>query len=208
MIILRKIDWHIPEERQIQPIQPDHRIRALVAMVMPMPRRGQDHVAARHGDLLPFNGRKAIAAFDDEAQRERDVAVCGGRLAGEDELEAAVDGVGGVWWFCIKSASHSLSLSLRLRLLGVRILGFTSISTLLSASSAPTISPACISAGRISLYFHRTGAALGLGWGGTIWCRTVQSGAECFAWRDWRKVSCEGGVWVVVAAISAQSVCQ
>jgi hypothetical protein len=67
------------------------------------------------------------------------------------------------------------------------IAGFTSISTLRSASSASTTSPASISNGLTSLYFHTAVVALGFGRGGTIFAISVHSGARCLAGRDSRE---------------------
>ncbi len=99
------------EVREVEPVEPDHGAGAVFAVVVPVPGRGEDHVAALHGDALAVHGGEAAGAFDYEAHGEGDVAVGAGNFVGHDELEACVEGVGcegGVWgdisqimWSCI-----------------------------------------------------------------------------------------------------------
>lgn len=100
LVILGKVDRDAPEERKTQAVEPDDQVFALVAVVVPIPWRGEDDVPALHGDLLAFDSRESILSLDDEPQRERGVSVRGGCLARQDELEAAVDCIGGVGGFC------------------------------------------------------------------------------------------------------------
>jgi hypothetical protein len=89
------------------------------------------------------------------------------------------------------------------------IAGFTSIRTLRSASSASTTSPASISSGLTSLYFHTAVVALGFGRGGTIFAISVHSGARCFGGSDSRKASPDLAVEVsttVVVDMATESI--
>lgn len=82
------------EVGQVEPVEPDHGARAVLAVVVPVPGRREDHVAALHADAPAVHGGEAALALDDEAHGEGDVPVGAGRLVGHDELEACVEGVG------------------------------------------------------------------------------------------------------------------
>jgi hypothetical protein len=79
----------------------------------------------------------------------------------------------------------------------IPISGLTNIRTLRSASSASTISPACMSSGLTSAYFHTQVVDWGFGRGGTILAISVHNGARCLLGREERKV-----VWVVDAILT------
>lgn len=164
-VILSKVDRDAPENREIETIEPDNRILALVAMVMPIPWRCEDHVSSLHPDFLTLDGCEAIIAFDDEPQRECGVSVCRSCLARQDELEATVNCVGGVGSICcgVLMVLILRNTNTEERGFDIRIFEFTSMSTRLSASSAPTIFPASIKDGRSSLYLHTVGTAFGFG---------------------------------------------
>lgn len=91
-ISLCKMDLCICKERQVQDIEPDDWLLALVAVAVPMPIRCDDHIAAREGQLLALNGGESLAV-DDKAKRRRDMSMGRRRLSGVDELQAGVDGV-------------------------------------------------------------------------------------------------------------------
>jgi hypothetical protein len=65
-------------------------------MVVPMPRRRNDHVPALQGHLLTLNCREALA-IDDEAACERNVSMCRRGFTGFYYLQTTVDCVGRVW---------------------------------------------------------------------------------------------------------------
>jgi hypothetical protein len=90
-----RFDAVLPE-RQIQSVEPDHRAIALVAVIVPFPRRREHHVAAFHHDLLALDRGEAAFALDDEAQRERRVPMRARRLTGQNRLQARVERVGGI----------------------------------------------------------------------------------------------------------------
>jgi hypothetical protein len=71
---------------EVEAVEPDHRLTTLVTVVVPSPRRSQDHVAALHVYLFAIDGSEAAVTFDDEAEREGNVTVGGRHLAGENEL--------------------------------------------------------------------------------------------------------------------------
>jgi hypothetical protein len=68
-------------------------------MIMPMPDRSDNYIAARQGHLLALYSRKAVAIHD-EAAGKGNVAMSRRRLARVDELEAGVDGVCREGRFC------------------------------------------------------------------------------------------------------------
>ena len=80
-------------ERDVQPVEPDHRRGRLVAVVVPGPARRDDEIARLHGRLLALDRGVGAAAFDDEAQRALGVAVRRSHLARHDELQPGVQGV-------------------------------------------------------------------------------------------------------------------
>ncbi len=115
--MLNKVHREMHKVGQIQPIKPDDRrvvaallVRALLAVVVPVPRRRHDHVAWLHRHTAPVNGGEAALPFDDEAAGEGGVPVGGGRLAGLDQLQAGVEGVGGVGggWEGLDMSSYGL----------------------------------------------------------------------------------------------------
>ena len=82
--MLNEMHGEVAEQGQIEPVQPDHWARAVLAMVVEVPGRGQDHVTAVHVDTFAVHGRETAVALDDEAHRECDVAVSRGGLVGHN----------------------------------------------------------------------------------------------------------------------------
>jgi len=153
--MLHEVDGEMAEVRQIESVEPDHGAGAVLAVVVPVHGRCEDHVAAAHLDAAAVDGREAPFALDDEAHGERDVSVRGGGLVGHDELETGVDGVGGVGRGCESGERHHVGKKLsKGSRLGERVqlhrAGLTSISTLLSACFSVIISPALRRCGLIS----------------------------------------------------------
>lgn len=86
----------VTKKRQIQSIQPDHRSIALVAMIVPMPRRRDNNITTLKCHLLALYSRKTLA-INDEARCKGDVSVCNSSFTRVDNLKAAVDGISCVW---------------------------------------------------------------------------------------------------------------
>ena len=77
--------------RDVQAVEPDDRIAAVVAVVVVRPRRRDDEVAEAHRRPLAVDGRVRAFAVEDEAKRRLRVPVRGRHFAGQDELQAGVD---------------------------------------------------------------------------------------------------------------------
>src|SRR6516162_5101413 len=73
-------------DRNVEPVEPDHRLLRLVAVVVPSPGRGNHEVAGEHRRALTVDGGIGSLALDDEAQRRLRMAVRRGHLAGQDQL--------------------------------------------------------------------------------------------------------------------------
>lgn len=99
MVLLCEVHRGESEERQVECIEPDNRGIALVSMIMPVPCRRNDNIAASQGHLFSFNSREALAV-DDESEGERDVPVRRSSLARVDDLKSTIDGVCCVRGFC------------------------------------------------------------------------------------------------------------
>lgn len=82
--VLDKMYGKVSEGRQIQSIQPDHRTGPVFTVVMIVPRRSEDDIAALHADTSAMNGREAAGSFDDEPHGEGCVAVGAGDFVGHD----------------------------------------------------------------------------------------------------------------------------
>ena len=68
-VILGKAATKVIHQRQIQTIQPNHRLIARVAVVVPAPLRGEDKVARMHLSAFTIDGGKCAFSFHDKAQR-------------------------------------------------------------------------------------------------------------------------------------------
>jgi hypothetical protein len=100
-IRLSKVHSGILKQGQVQHIQPNNWLITLISVIMPVPRRCEDDVAALEGHLLPLHGSGALAV-DDEAARVGDVSMGRGYLAGVDDLQAGVYGVSGMGRSCMQ----------------------------------------------------------------------------------------------------------
>lgn len=67
-----------------------------MTVVVPRPGGGKDHVSALHVQLLSLDGGEALVTLDDEAKGKGNMAMSGGGLAGVDELQTGIQGVGGL----------------------------------------------------------------------------------------------------------------
>lgn len=96
------MDLCICKERQVQDIEPDDWLLALVAVIVPMPIRCDDDVATCEGQLLTLNSGESLAV-DDEAKRRGDMSMGRRRLSRVDKLQAGVDGVCSEGSLCIQT---------------------------------------------------------------------------------------------------------
>ena len=91
-IALSKMHRGETEQRQVEHVQPDDGVCALVAVVMPMPDGRHDNVTADERHLLALDGSESLA-IDDEPTGKGEVSVGRGRLAGINQLKTSVDGI-------------------------------------------------------------------------------------------------------------------
>jgi hypothetical protein len=73
----------------VETIEPDHRLVGGVAMVMPLAARRQHQIVLAHDRLLAIERGEGPVALHHEAQRALAVAVAGGDLARQDQLQPA-----------------------------------------------------------------------------------------------------------------------
>ena len=81
------------DDRDVEAVEPHHRLIARVAVVVPRPGRRDDEVAGMHRDALAVDRGIRAGAFDHEAQRRLRVAVARRDFAGHDELQAGIEAV-------------------------------------------------------------------------------------------------------------------
>lgn len=84
--MLHKVDWEMLKTGQVQSVEPDHGARSVLPMIMPVPGRSQDDIAAIHGYALSVNCSKATISFDNETQRKGSVPMRGSSFMRHDEL--------------------------------------------------------------------------------------------------------------------------
>ena len=82
------------DDPDIQGVEPNQPLIAVVAVMMPQAGRLDDEIAGFHVDLLAFDGGVAALALDTEAERRLGVAVGAKDLAGKDQLVIARHGLG------------------------------------------------------------------------------------------------------------------
>ena len=80
-------------DRDIQTVEPEHRRRALVAVVVPGHRRRDDEVAVVHERAFAVDGRVRAVALEDEPECALGVPVGGRDLARQQVLHRDRDGV-------------------------------------------------------------------------------------------------------------------
>ena len=76
-------------QRQVEPVEPDHRLVAVVVVVVPLPVRGEDQVARLHLAGVAVDGRVDARARHHEADRGGRVPVGGRALTRAEELDRA-----------------------------------------------------------------------------------------------------------------------
>ena len=79
------------DHRDVEPVEPEHRLVGVVAVVVPGHVGRDDEIAGRHEGTLAVHGRVRALAFEHEAQRRLRVAVGGGHLVRHDELHAGIE---------------------------------------------------------------------------------------------------------------------
>ncbi len=80
------------DQRDVQHIEPDHRLGALVLMVVPHPARRQHQITLVDGVLFSFDDGIDAVALHDEAQRGRGVTMSGRDFAGQNVLDRSPEG--------------------------------------------------------------------------------------------------------------------
>ena len=81
-------------QRDVEAVEPDHRLVAVVAVVVEGPRRRDDEVAVAHRRALAVDGRVGALAVEHQAQRRLAVAVRRRHLARQDQLQPGVERLG------------------------------------------------------------------------------------------------------------------
>lgn len=107
--MLDKMSWEVSKVWQVKTVQSDHGPRAILAVVVPIPRRGEDDVCSLHLDALTTDCRETSLALNDESHGKYRVAVSLGRLVGHDELQHGIHrvcGEGGIFGTSLASAPH------------------------------------------------------------------------------------------------------
>ena len=82
------------DRRQIEHVEPHHRLLAGIAVVVRRPVGGDDEVAMRHHGLLAFDRGIGALAVEHEADRGGRVLMHVGDLAGQNELDAGEQRIG------------------------------------------------------------------------------------------------------------------
>ena len=82
------------DDRQVEYIEPDHRLIGIVAVIVPGPGWRDDKVTRPHAGLLAVHRRIGTLAVENITQGRLAVAVRRRDLAGQDQLPAAVEHVG------------------------------------------------------------------------------------------------------------------
>src|SRR5579863_3567070 len=91
-IILEEHRAESADDRDIEPVHPEERPIAVMAMIMPGHRGRDDEVARPHiGFLAGYGGPRLAIAFDNEAQRRRRMAMRGGALARQNQLQPGIE---------------------------------------------------------------------------------------------------------------------
>ena len=80
--------------RRVEHVEPQHRRRRGVAVIVRRPVGGDEEIAARHEGLLALDRGIGALAVEHEAHRRGDVTVGRGDLARHDHLDAGVERVG------------------------------------------------------------------------------------------------------------------
>ena len=82
------------DRREIEHVQPQHRLLRRIAVVVRGPVGGDHEIARRHESLLALDGRVGALAVEHEADCRRDVAMGRRHFARQDHLDAGKQRVG------------------------------------------------------------------------------------------------------------------
>jgi hypothetical protein len=91
--VLDEVDGEVSEVGEVETIEPDHRARTVLAMVVPVPCGREDDVASVHLYAATVYGGEAAVALNDKSHGEGCVSVGWCRLVGHDELKPGVNGI-------------------------------------------------------------------------------------------------------------------
>ncbi len=80
------------DDRQVEAVEPEHRLVAVVRVVVERPRRREHQVAGVHVACIAIDGRPHAAAFEDEADGRRRVPVGGRPLVRTERLDGTPEG--------------------------------------------------------------------------------------------------------------------
>ena len=82
--------FHVMHERQVEHVEPDHRLMAIMAVLVPQAGRRQDQVAAAHRAFLAVDRGPGALALHHHAHRIGRMPMRGRPLAGQQQLHAQV----------------------------------------------------------------------------------------------------------------------
>ena len=74
-------------QRHVEHVEPDHRLVAIVTVLVPAHARREHQVAKFHRAFLAIDQRDGARSFEQEAQRIHGMAVGAGRLAWQQALQ-------------------------------------------------------------------------------------------------------------------------
>lgn len=92
-VLLVEAGFQGVDQRVVEGVEPDHGGVALVGVVVPVPAGGEEQVAGGHEDPFAVDRGPGAVAFEDEAEGVGGVPVGLRGLAGQDDLQARVEGV-------------------------------------------------------------------------------------------------------------------
>src|SRR6516162_4312652 len=75
------------DDLDVKPVEPNHRLRRFVTVIVPSPRRGDDKIARLHRSALAVDGGVGAMALDDEAQRRLRMTMGRRHLARQNQLQ-------------------------------------------------------------------------------------------------------------------------
>ena len=75
------------DDLDVEPVEPDHRLLRLVAVIVPGPGGGDDEIAGLHRGALAVDGGIGAVTLDDEAQRRLRMTMGRRDFAGQDQLQ-------------------------------------------------------------------------------------------------------------------------
>ena len=98
--MFHEMDRKMAELREVEAIKPDHWSRTVLAMIVPVPSRCEDHIAALHGHATAVHSSEASIALDYETHRKSHMAMGWSGLVGHDKLQAGVYSIRSIRRIC------------------------------------------------------------------------------------------------------------